>query len=88
MPVPLESSSDSTLAIDYSNFNRFFAFVFTGSYMPSCDDEGYYTPTQCHSATGMCWCVDKHGVEAPNSRIRGKPECGELFVFFCILSHF
>nr|XP_018916028.1 PREDICTED: proteoglycan Cow isoform X1 [Bemisia tabaci] len=46
-----------------------------GSYMPSCDDEGYYTPTQCHSATGMCWCVDKHGVEAPNSRIRGKPEC-------------
>uniref|UniRef100_A0A1B6C9E9 Thyroglobulin type-1 domain-containing protein n=1 Tax=Clastoptera arizonana TaxID=38151 RepID=A0A1B6C9E9_9HEMI len=46
-----------------------------GTYVPECDAEGYYHPTQCHSAVGMCWCVDKHGVEVPNSRTRGKPNC-------------
>ncbi|PSN45689.1 hypothetical protein C0J52_11955 [Blattella germanica] len=47
-----------------------------GVYIPDCDDEGYYRPTQCHTSVGMCWCVDKHGVEMANSRTRGKPNCG------------
>lgn len=46
-----------------------------GAYIPACDAEGYYEHTQCHSSVGMCWCVDKHGVEVPNSRVRGKPNC-------------
>lgn len=49
-----------------------------GVYVPECDTEGYYHPTQCHSSVGMCWCVDKHGVELPNSRTRGKPNCDLL----------
>ena len=49
-----------------------------GVYIPDCDDEGYYRPTQCHTSVGMCWCVDKHGVEMANSRTRGKPNCGEF----------
>jgi len=49
--------------------------IFLGVYVPACDAEGYYEHTQCHSSVGMCWCVDKHGVEVPNSRVRGKPNC-------------
>nr|CAD7443048.1 unnamed protein product [Timema bartmani] len=46
-----------------------------GVYIPDCDDEGYYRSTQCHTSVGICWCVDKHGVEVANSRTRGKPSC-------------
>lgn len=52
--------------------------VILGVYIPDCDDEGYYRSTQCHTSVGMCWCVDKHGVEMANSRTRGKPNCGEF----------
>lgn len=52
-----------------------FMYIFLGVYVPACDAEGYYEHTQCHSSVGMCWCVDKHGVEVPNSRVRGKPNC-------------
>lgn len=46
-----------------------------GTYVPDCDNQGYYRPTQCHGAIGMCWCVDKHGVEFANSRTHLKPNC-------------
>uniref|UniRef100_A0A8D8UMN9 Testican-1 n=1 Tax=Cacopsylla melanoneura TaxID=428564 RepID=A0A8D8UMN9_9HEMI len=49
-----------------------------GAYMPECDAEGYYHHTQCHASVGMCWCVDKHGVEYPSTRTRGKPNCEKL----------
>lgn len=49
-----------------------------GVYVPECDSDGYYYHTQCHVSVGMCWCVDKHGVELPNSRTRGKPNCESL----------
>lgn len=58
--------------------------LFLGVYIPACDSEGYYEHTQCHSSVGMCWCVDKHGVEVPNSRVRGKPNC---CMCFCQLLH-
>ncbi|KAF4520209.1 hypothetical protein B566_EDAN003922 [Ephemera danica] len=48
-----------------------------GVYVPECDIEGYYRATQCHASIGICWCVDKHGVEFANTRSRGKPDCGE-----------
>ncbi|XP_075217615.1 proteoglycan Cow isoform X2 [Lycorma delicatula] len=51
-----------------------------GVYVPECDAEGYYRATQCHASVGMCWCVDKHGVELPNSRTRGKPNCETLLM--------
>ncbi|KAL3278370.1 hypothetical protein HHI36_013699 [Cryptolaemus montrouzieri] len=49
-----------------------------GVYVPECDNQGYYRPVQCHSATGMCWCVDKHGVEFANTRTHSKPNCDKL----------
>lgn len=52
-----------------------------GAYLPACDLEGFFKPTQCHSATGTCWCVDKHGVEQVGSRARGQPDCGKMMTF-------
>lgn len=49
----------------------------SGGYAPDCDVQGFYKPTQCHSSVGVCWCVDKHGVEFANTRTRGKPNCGK-----------
>ncbi|CAG0903100.1 unnamed protein product, partial [Cyprideis torosa] len=39
-----------------------------GVYVPKCDASGYYAPLQCHSSVGVCWCVDKHGIEIANTR--------------------
>uniref|UniRef100_A0AAG5CTP2 Proteoglycan Cow n=1 Tax=Anopheles atroparvus TaxID=41427 RepID=A0AAG5CTP2_ANOAO len=50
----------------------------SGSYAPDCDNQGFYKPTQCHQAVGVCWCVDEHGVEFANTRTRGKPNCEEI----------
>lgn len=49
-----------------------------GSYAPECDKNGFYKPTQCHNSVGVCWCVDKHGVEFANTRTRDKPNCDEV----------
>lgn len=52
------------------------------SYSPDCDEQGFYRSTQCHNAVGICWCVDKHGVEFANTRTRNnKPNCGEYHAF-------
>lgn len=55
----------------------FFFNKFVGVYVPDCDSQGYYRPTQCHNAIGLCWCVDKHGVEFANTRTSAKPNCGK-----------
>ncbi|XP_072516823.1 nidogen-1 [Salminus brasiliensis] len=39
-----------------------------GQYVPTCDPYGEYEPTQCHSGTGQCWCVDRSGQEIPGTR--------------------
>ncbi|XP_041727469.1 equistatin-like [Coregonus clupeaformis] len=32
-----------------------------GTYIPTCDDDGQYTPEQCSGSTGYCWCVTCNG---------------------------
>ncbi|KAK6633951.1 hypothetical protein RUM44_004558 [Polyplax serrata] len=49
-----------------------------GAFVPECDGQGYFRSTQCHTSAGICWCVDKHGVELSNTRTRGKPNCEKL----------
>ncbi|KAK5847688.1 hypothetical protein PBY51_016796 [Eleginops maclovinus] len=39
-----------------------------GAYVPQCDDNGQYTPSQCHGSTGHCWCVDNRGQERAGTR--------------------
>uniref|UniRef100_A0A8C9SVV1 Nidogen-1 n=1 Tax=Scleropages formosus TaxID=113540 RepID=A0A8C9SVV1_SCLFO len=39
-----------------------------GQFIPTCDALGNYEPTQCHSSTGHCWCVDRNGQEIPGTR--------------------
>lgn len=47
--------------------------------------KGFYKPTQCHNSVGVCWCVDKHGVEFANTRTRSIPNCGKFSqVVLCI----
>ncbi|XP_041108807.1 nidogen-1 [Polyodon spathula] len=48
-----------------------------GQYVPLCDDQGNYSPLQCHSSIGQCWCVDRNGQEIPGTRSeRGvRPPC-------------
>jgi len=46
-----------------------------GAYSPDCDKEGYFSGMQCHGSIGLCWCVDKHGVEYANTRTHGQPNC-------------
>ncbi|XP_075057134.1 uncharacterized protein LOC142143307 isoform X2 [Mixophyes fleayi] len=50
-----------------------------GSYVPQCDENGYYSPKQCHGSTGMCWCVNAKGEEIAgtrNSPGQTPPTCG------------
>ncbi|XP_078453410.1 testican-3-like isoform X1 [Lampetra planeri] len=48
-----------------------------GGFIPTCDEQGYYGPKQCHGSTGQCWCVDQYGKETPGTRLHGEPSCGE-----------
>ncbi|XP_055772390.1 thyroglobulin-like isoform X2 [Salvelinus fontinalis] len=32
-----------------------------GVYVPTCDNDGQYTPEQCRASTGYCWCVNSSG---------------------------
>ncbi|XP_036430094.1 testican-2 isoform X1 [Colossoma macropomum] len=49
-----------------------------GTFIPSCDEDGYYRKLQCDQSRGECWCVDQHGGELMGSRIHGNPDCDEL----------
>ncbi|XP_043369254.1 testican-3 isoform X6 [Dermochelys coriacea] len=46
-----------------------------GQYIPLCDEDGYYKPSQCHGNAGQCWCVDRYGNEVTGSRTNGAADC-------------
>ena len=47
-----------------------------GSFVPTCRPDGGYNVVQCHPSLGVCWCVDKDGIEKQGSRTDGEPSCG------------
>lgn len=49
-----------------------------GMFVASCQADGSFNPTQCHNATGYCWCVDKQGNELKGTRKWGKPNCTDI----------
>lgn len=46
-------------------------------FVPSCDANGAYMPTQCQ-AGGQCWCVDADGREVFGTRQQGQPDCSKF----------
>ena len=54
-------------------------------YIPRCELDGSYSPTQCWGSVVECWCVHKDGSAVENSRTQGKPACDRrksLLMFF------
>ncbi|XP_056326978.1 testican-2 [Danio aesculapii] len=51
------------------------------TYIPSCDEDGFYRRLQCDKSRGECWCVDQHGGELMGSRIHGNPDCDEVVTY-------
>ncbi|XP_072125175.1 nidogen-2 isoform X11 [Mobula birostris] len=39
----------------------------SGLHIPQCDEEGNFSPLQCHGSTGYCWCVYENGQEVPGT---------------------
>ncbi|XP_067828533.1 testican-2 isoform X1 [Heptranchias perlo] len=52
-----------------------------GTFIPSCDEDGYYRQLQCDAYSGECWCVDPHGGEVTGTRVRGNPDCDDVISF-------
>lgn len=46
-------------------------------YVAQCEPNGDYTPLQCNTYTGVCWCVDERGKERVGSRTKRTPNCCE-----------
>ncbi|KAI2657879.1 Testican-2 [Labeo rohita] len=56
-------------------------FLVSDTYIPSCDEDGFYRRLQCDKSRGECWCVDQHGGELMGSRIHGNPDCDEVVTY-------
>ena len=47
-----------------------------GAFIPTCEEDGSYSKTQCHESTGHCWCVDEQGTKLKETEvIFGRPDC-------------
>ncbi|XP_062868655.1 nidogen-1 isoform X2 [Trichomycterus rosablanca] len=65
-----EQERESALAASSSGgFGIFRPRPAVGQYVPQCDPNGDYTPTQCHESIRQCWCVDRNGREIPGTRV-------------------
>ena len=53
-------------------------------FIPDCKDDGEFEEVQCQLNTGECWCVDKAGIEIPDSRTPGLPHCHETIGKACV----
>ncbi|KAF4800710.1 Testican-2 [Turdus rufiventris] len=58
-----------------------FCFWRESTFIPSCDEDGYYRRAQCEPGGGECWCVDQHGAELTGTRGHGSPDCDEATGF-------
>uniref|UniRef100_A0A3B4U5M5 Thyroglobulin type-1 domain-containing protein n=1 Tax=Seriola dumerili TaxID=41447 RepID=A0A3B4U5M5_SERDU len=54
---------------NFTHENHFYyGFPLYGAFVPQCEEDGQYTPLQCHGSTGHCWCVDSNGEERRGTR--------------------
>ncbi|XP_063695096.1 papilin-like [Bolinopsis microptera] len=47
---------------------------------PLCLDSGSFSPQQCDTNRGICWCVDEEGLELKGSRRYGSADCDSFRV--------
>ena len=62
---------------------RASASTIAGAYVPQCDSEGRFLPTQCRVSTGQCWCVNAAGDEIPGTLTspgQPRPNCAGVCV--------
>ena len=46
----------------------------TGTFTPTCEEDGYYSPKQFYGVSGESWCVTRDGEEVEGTRTtRGQP---------------
>uniref|UniRef100_A0A3P8XN48 Thyroglobulin type-1 domain-containing protein n=1 Tax=Esox lucius TaxID=8010 RepID=A0A3P8XN48_ESOLU len=61
-----------------------------GVCVPTCDNQGQYTPLQCCGSTGYCRCVTTSGQDIPGTLTppdRPHPKCikrGKIQMCFCL----
>ena len=46
------------------------------SYLPVCDEKGFYASRQCSKDSSFCWCVDRYGSVMQGTDVKGMPTCG------------
>nr|UZF13189.1 saxiphilin [Allobates femoralis] len=76
-PKACEASGE-TLCIKERNKVLSTAEPLRGAFLPECDEKGYFSPMQCHSSTGHCWCTTKDGEEIEGTRTgpgQSRPTC-------------
>ena len=44
-------------------------------FIPSCENDGSYSKTQCLRSTGPCWCVTENGEKISGTQVEGKLNC-------------
>lgn len=62
-----------------------------GGFIPECTETGEFKPLQCEQGRRECFCVNKEGIEVPNSRSKpgqAEPDCesedlvSEIFLIY------
>ncbi|XP_028399649.1 neurogenic locus notch homolog protein 2-like isoform X2 [Dendronephthya gigantea] len=49
-----------------------------GMLKPSCEEDGSYSPKQCHKSSAYCWCVTRWGKKIPRTQVRFiQPNCSQ-----------
>ena len=74
-------------SLTYCELQREINTASSNDFIPRCKDNGDFEPLQCHLKLGECWCVDESGIELPDSRTAGVPDCSDIngnLVFFII----
>ncbi|XP_077147356.1 saxiphilin-like isoform X3 [Ranitomeya variabilis] len=66
-PKPCEASGE-TLCIKERNKVLSATEPLLGTFVPDCDENGYFSPLQFHGSTGYSWCVTKNGDEIKGTR--------------------
>ncbi|XP_046873594.1 equistatin-like [Hypomesus transpacificus] len=72
----------------YCEYWRASATPQPGAYVPQCDSEGQFLPTQCWGSTGHCWCVNGAGDGISGTQTppgQPKPNCKVVPLTFCQL---